>query len=108
MNQVTVNGLRPLTMRQGRHPRQGRTPATDDETKDIRAQNLDGEDLGNTDAIFDELFPPLREGGSEPSDVRRVEPDEDGLLPADTNEPVTPDVQSRAVSGRIRMFRPVN
>ena len=99
------------TMRQGRHPRQGRTPATDDETKDMQAQNLEGEDLGldlrDTDAIFDELFPPLQEGGSEPSDLHRIEPGEDDSgdvppgVPHDA-QPGTPAVQTRAAHTRTR------
>ena len=93
------------TMRQGKHPRQGRTPATDDETKDMQAQNIDGEDLGNTDEIFDEVFPPLGEGGSEPSDLHRIDPEpaEPGDDPAgDPAAPGTPAVQTRAAHTRTR------
>ena len=92
-------------MRQGKHPRQGRTPATDDETKRMQAQNIDGEDRGNTDEIFDEIFPPLGEGGSEPSDLHRIEPEpaEPGDEPVgDPAAPGTPAVQTRAAHTRTR------
>ena len=59
--------------RQGRHPRQGRTPAADDESKEARAQNLDGTgfaDPGETP----EAFPEPTVGGSSSSTARPGNP----------------------------------
>jgi len=73
--------------RKGKHPRQGRTPAVDDETKDAQAQDIEGEDFG----IHDE-HPEPRVGGSEPS----------GRQSAPTDELSAPVVQTRAEHTRNR------
>ena len=50
--------------RQGQRPRQGRTPATDDETKDAQAQLLNGTDFAQGD---EDEFPAPLVGGSSAS-----------------------------------------
>ena len=89
-------------MRQGKHSRQGRTPASDDETKDLQAQNLEGEDLGHEDEALPEG---TREGGSEPSDLRTIEPEPavpGDEPPGEPAVPGTPAIQTRAAHTRAR------
>ena len=78
--------------RQGRHPRQGRIPAADDETKDAQAQDIEGEDLGQQD---EEEFPQPVVGGSSGSGTVAV-PDV-----ADQGDD-RPTVQTRAPHTRHR------
>ena len=65
-------------MRQGRHPRHGRIPATGSETTDAQAQLPDGEDLGQYEER--DLFPP--DQGDSSGSAARPAP-EDGDQPAE-------------------------
>ena len=83
-------------VRRGRHPRHGRTAATDDETRDLQAQLPDGTDLGQHDE--ESTSAPSGAGGSSSS---KAAPDPNAAAEEETGEPRT-SVQTRAEHTRHR------
>lgn len=85
--------------RKGRPPRQGRTPAVDDETKDAQAQDFEDMELGQMD---EEAFPEPVVGGSSsstavPKGNLEIAEEDQG-----EDQPQVPNVQTRAPHTRHR------